>query len=194
VAVGLLVLAALGGLALWLVARSLRPPAPPDLGPPVNVSNQPPANVGGVPIGAPPAAPGPAQQVAVTLSNPQVINEFPRLGFTVEYRFSSGQPAPGSRYSWIIESPRTTYKADYSWHELSDQGTLRATGFEPHGDQGPFTMYLEVAELGPFSRKRVSNTVKAEGKVGGGIGPFGPPQGMPPGPPFGPPPGIRPPR
>jgi hypothetical protein len=198
VAAGLFVLAAVGGLAIWLVAQSLwtpAPPAAPDMALQRNVVNQPPANGGGgVPAGGQPGTPGPVPHFAVTLSNPQVVNQFPRLGFTVEYRFNSGRPAPGSRYHWIIESSRTTYEADYTWHELSDQGTLRATGFEPHGDQGPFTMYLEVAELGPFSKKRVSNTVKVEGKVGGGMGPFGPPPGIPAGLPFGPPPGIGPPR
>lgn len=153
---------------------------------------QPPSGAGVQPVqAAQPATSAPSSGFAITLSNPQVIREFPRMAFAMDYRFDTGRPMPGTNYVWIIKSPRDDYTSDWHWAELSDQGTMRATGFEIHNLEGPYEMYIE--ERGPgLYRKRASNTVRIEKDAlpadngvprGPQFGPSGPPGGIRGGPP-----------
>lgn len=137
------------------VTSNTRPPVDGQAIPPQGgQANQQPV---GQPSGQQPAASG----FAITLSNPRVIREFPRVSFAMDYRFDGGRPLPGTNYVWIIDGPNETYTSEWHWSELSDQGTMQAKGFEIHKLEGPFEMYIE--ERGPgFFKKRASNSVKIE--------------------------------
>lgn len=198
VVAGVLLLCLLGGTVVAFVLRSSSGPNPPVPNP---APTQPPVLASNPSVPVPPPSSADTGGAAITLSNPSLSQMGLRISFNVNYRFERGSALPGTRYFLVIKSKQDTREAEFLGIRLGQQGTLEASGFELHGDPGPFELFMEVQQLGLFGqRQRCSNTVSVNGAFNGmpGVprpGDFPVPPMGPPGfqPPFGPP-GIRPPR
>lgn len=154
VVLGVLVLG-LGSVAVWAVTRSRQAQfeSVPQLAqPPV-----PPQNQGGVPL--PPALP-PLQNpmagngpLAVKLSNANISGFGAQMQVTVDYHFTSGNPA-GRRLVLFIKATKAGgFLQNYYLAELRSignrtQGTINAAGMTFGIEHGPFELWMGEAPPG----------------------------------------------
>lgn len=201
--VGVVLVLVLGGIGIWALTRTKPPQTAPvavnfNQPPPAPQQNQnfvPPQNPQGAPPpmappfnppGQPPmAANGP---IAAQLSNGNVSGFGAQMQVSVDYRFTSGNPA-GKRLFLLIKAAKAGgLRQNYYLAELKSiggkmQGTINAQGMSFGLEHGPFEMWLGEGTpgvgmlLSDRDIQKISNVVTVAAK-----------QIAPPGmrPPFGP--------
>ncbi|HZV07705.1 MAG TPA: MJ0042-type zinc finger domain-containing protein [Gemmataceae bacterium] len=201
VLLGVLVLV-LGGIAAWVFTRS-RPPQPAPIAANTNqpapapqpVQAPPPPVV--PPVQNPMAAGGP---LAVQLTNGNISGFGARMQVTVDYRFTSGNPAGRRLYLFIKATKVAGILQNYYVAQLhtignQTQGTISAAGMTFGIENGPFEMWMGEGPIGmgmPLVSEReltkISNVITVAVKQPGLPGMPGMPgiPGMPGRPPFGP--------
>jgi hypothetical protein len=95
---------------------------------------------------APAAGTPPGQTLPIRLATgvalPQTLPDGTAMSFSVDYKFTAGQPEPSVQYFWVIE--RAQGVPTKQPVRLNAQGTLQGfTDFRP--EQGPFQTHLEDA-------------------------------------------------
>lgn len=167
----------LGGVAVWALTRS-RQPQPPSVAQPT----QPPApaqNQGDMPPPAfpPEQNPMPAQgPLAARLTNANISGFGAQMKVTVDYRFTSGNPAGRQLYLFIKATKaggmlQNHYLARLTSIGNQTQGTIQAEGMTFGLENGPFEIWMGEGPPGiglPMMSSReltkISNVVTVAGK------------------------------
>jgi len=79
-------------------------------------------------------------QLSAGVALPQTLPTGTAMGFSVDYRWVSGEPDPRVRYFWVIESAGAPPIRQPV--QLERQGTLQGFALELRPEHGPFQTYL----------------------------------------------------